>query len=181
MRELRYAIRSLARAPLFSIVVILTLALGLGATTAIFSVVNGVLLRPLPYPQPDRIVRVWAQSSTGGRMNFSDPDFEDLRDQSRSFAVLSEVADAGVVSVAGPSVPVRASEAEVSRDFFKVMNVSPIRGRLFVPEELQEGGRPAVVVSESFWKQSLDGASPGRSSAPRRSCCSSRAQMSSIS
>ena len=164
MRELRYALRSLARAPLFSIVVVLTLALGLGATTAIFTVVNGVLLRPLPYPQPERIVRVWAHNESGGQMNFSDPDFEDLRDQSRSFAALSEVADAGIVSVAGPAEPVRASEAEVTKDFFRVMRVSPIRGRLFVPEEQQQGGRPAVVVSESFWKQSMGGAPLGPSS-----------------
>src|SRR5690242_19690107 len=103
MRDIRYALRTLARTPLFSIVAILTLTLGIGATTAIFTVVNGVLLRPLPYPHPDRIVRAWALGSKGGQMNFSDPDFEDLRDQTRSIAALAEVQGVQMVSIAGPS------------------------------------------------------------------------------
>ena len=158
MRDIRYALRTLARTPLFSIVAILTLTLGIGATTAIFTVVNGVLLRPLPYPHPDRIVRAWALGSKGGQMNFSDPDFEDLRDQTRSIAALAEVQGVQMVSIAGPSEPVRANYTEVSRDFFRVMGVEPIRGRLFVPEEQRVGGRPVAVVSEGFWRRSLGGA-----------------------
>ena len=161
MQDIRYAVRTLARAPLFTIVAILTLTLGIGATTAIFTVVNGVLLSPLPYPEPDRIVRAWALGAKGGKMNFSDPDFEDLRDQTRSFAALAEVGDYGEVSVAGPTEPVRASTAVVSREFFEVMSIEPIRGRLFTPEEQQRGGRPAVVVSSAFWRRSLDGAPLG--------------------
>ena len=161
MRDIRYALRTLSRTPLFSIIAILTLALGIGATTAIFTVVDGVLLRPLPYPQPDRIVRAWEVTAKGGRINFSDPDFEDLRDQSRSFAALGEVSGSYLVSVAGTSEPVRANAALASKAFFQVMGVEPIRGRLFVSEEQHPGGRPAVVVSEAFWRTSLGGAPLG--------------------
>ncbi|HEX6965370.1 MAG TPA: ABC transporter permease [Gemmatimonadaceae bacterium] len=157
MRDLRYALRTLILSPLFAIVAILTLALGIGAATAIFTVVDGVLLRPLPYPHPDRIVRAWELNSRGREINFSDPDFEDLRDQSRSFAALAEVQGLQVAPVAGPSEPVRANWTAVSRDFFTVMGVEPIRGRLFVPEEQREGGRPAAVVSEGFWRRTLGG------------------------
>lgn len=161
MRDVRYAIRTLAKAPLFSVIAILTLALGIGATTAIFTVVNGVLLRPLPYPEPDRIVKLWALGSKGGEMNFSDPDFEDIRDGSRSFTSLVRVADFGVVSVAGASEPVRAQEAVVSSEFFRTMGVQPLRGRFFAPDEQREGGTPAVVVSAAFWKGSLGAVSLG--------------------
>ncbi|HEY9449779.1 MAG TPA: ABC transporter permease, partial [Gemmatimonadaceae bacterium] len=158
MRAVRHAIRTLVRAPLFSVVAVLTLSLGIGATTAIFTVVNGVLLRPLSYPEPDRIVRLWEVGAKGGRMNVSDPDFEDLRDGTRSFAALAQVGDAGVVSIAGPSEPVRVRAAVVSKQFFQAMGVRPLRGRTFVPEEQRENGAPAVVVSAGFWKSSLGGA-----------------------
>jgi putative ABC transport system permease protein len=161
MHALRLAARTLARAPLFTTAAVLTLALGLGATTAIFTVVNGVLLRPLPYPHPDRLVRLWAVGAKGGRMNFSDPDFEDLRDQSRSFTALAEVSGSFPVSVAGTAEPARANAALVSNTFFQVMGVAPIRGRLFLPEEQHPGGRPAVVVSEGFWRSALGGAPLG--------------------
>src|SRR5690242_939417 len=109
MRDIRYALRTLARSPLYSTIAILTLALGIGATTAIFTVVDGVLLRPLPYPHPDQIVRVWELNARGREINFSDPDFEDLRDQSRSFAAMAEVQGLQVTPIAGPSEPVRAN------------------------------------------------------------------------
>ncbi|HET7586333.1 MAG TPA: ABC transporter permease [Gemmatimonadaceae bacterium] len=163
MRDLRYALRTLRRAPLFTGLAALTLALGIGATTAIFTVVNGVLLRPLPYPHADRIMSVSELNARGAKITFSDPDFEDLRDQTRSLAALAEVEGVRVVSVAGPSEPVRASFTEASRDFFRVMGVAPIRGRLFVPEEQRVGGRPAAVVSEGFWRRSLGGAPLGAS------------------
>ncbi len=161
MHDLRYAFRTLRRSPLFSLIAILTLTLGIGATTAIFSVINGVLLRPLPYPDAERIVRVFEVSERGGRMNFSDPDFEDLRDQSHSFASLAQASGQFVVPVVGTSEAVRANAAMVSRAFFPTLGVTPIEGRLFAPEELQPGGRPAVVVSEGFWKSALGSAPLG--------------------
>jgi predicted permease len=160
--DLRFVTRTLLRSPGFLLVSVLTLALGIGATTAIFTVVNGVLLRPLPYPHAERIVRLWEVGSKGGRMNASDPDFEDLRAGTRSFEALAQVADYGVVSVTGAHEAVRAHAALVSKEFFRVMGVSPVRGRLFTADEQREGGAPAVVVSEAFWRGSLGGAPIGQ-------------------
>ena len=158
MRDFRFAFRTLSRAPFFTVIALLTLALGIGATTAIFTVVDGVLLRPLPYPEPQRIVRLWEVSAKGGHMNFSDPDFEDIQEQTRSFTSLARVSPYGIVSVVGGSSPVRARSAAVSKEFFRTMGVQPARGRFFVPDEQREGGTPAVVVSAGFWRSSLGGA-----------------------
>src|SRR5262245_25019023 len=89
-RELRHALRVFTRSPGFAAVAVATLALGIGASTAIFSVVDAVLLRPLPYPEPGRIVRVWEQAPDGHGMNFADPNFEDFRTQNRTFATLAQ-------------------------------------------------------------------------------------------
>ena len=161
MRDIRFALRTLSRAPFFTIIALLTLALGIGATTAIFTVVDGVLLRPLPYPEPQRIVRLWEVNAKGGHSNFSDPDFEDVQEQTRSFTSLARVADYGIVSVVGGNEPVRARSAAVSKEFFRTMGVQPMHGRFFVPDEQREGGTPAVVVSAGFWRSALGGAPIG--------------------
>src|SRR5215470_6167812 len=90
LQDLRFAIRTLRRSPAFTSVAILTLALGIGANTAIFSVFYGVLLRPLPYPHPEQIVHLLEMNARGGQMAFSDPNFEDIRDESRSLQALAE-------------------------------------------------------------------------------------------
>jgi len=161
MRDIRFAFRTLSRAPFFTIIALLTLALGIGATTAIFTVVDGVLLRPLPYPEPQRIVRLWEVTARGGQINFSDPDFEDIQEQTRSFTSLARAADYGIVSVVGGNSPVRARSAAVSKEFFPTMGVRPLHGRFFAPDEQREGGTPAVVVSASFWRSALGGAPIG--------------------
>jgi predicted permease len=161
MRDIRFAFRTLSRAPFFTVVALLTLALGIGATTAIFTVVDGVLLRPLPYPESQRIVRLWEVGANGGRSNFSDPDFEDIQQQTRSFTSLARAADWGVVSVVGGNEPVRAHSAAVSKEFFQTMGVRPLHGRFFAPDEQREGGTPAVVVSAGFWRSALGGAPIG--------------------
>ncbi|MDQ3950841.1 MAG: ABC transporter permease, partial [Gemmatimonadota bacterium] len=157
--DFRFALRSFLRSPGFSAITVLTLALGIGATTAIFSVVYGVLLRPLPYPDPDRITRVYEVEAAGARINLSDPDFEDFRSQSRSFAALAQVQGAGPTSVSGDVEPVRAPQAIVSKDFFRVFGIQPVAGRAFVAEEQHEGAPPAVMVSHRFWRERL-GAAP---------------------
>src|ERR671916_1845776 len=123
--DLRYALRSFLRSPGFSAVSVLTLALGIGATTAIFSVIYGVLLRPLPYPDADRIVRVWQIDKDGNQMSVSDPNFADWQAETRSFAALAQVQGPAPTSVSGDVEPVRASTAAVSRDFFRVLGVRP--------------------------------------------------------
>ena len=111
LSELRYGLRTLTRAPGFAAIAILTLALGIGASTAIFSVVDAVLLRALPYPNPERIVRVWEQAPDGHRMNFADPNFDDFRAQNETFGTLAQYASA-LSSVSGGSEPVRVPMAE---------------------------------------------------------------------
>lgn len=155
-QDLRYAFRQLRRSPGFATAVILTLALGIGASAAIFSVANAVLLRPLPYPNPQRIVRIWEEAPDGHRMNLAQPNFEDFRSQSHSFASLAEYGY-GTVSMTGGSAPVRVTAASVSPDFFKVLGMQPVVGRLFVSDEERPQGTPAIVVSYGYWKQYLGG------------------------
>lgn len=156
-QDLRFGIRQLVRAPAFFAVATVTLALGIGATTSIFSVVRGVVFKPLPYPRPDRIVQVWQVGDGGSQGQFSDRNFEDLHARSRSFAALAEMTPASSVSISGIAAPVRARVALVMRGFFDVMAVRPLMGRLFAPEELQENGSLAVLVSHGFWQRNLGG------------------------
>jgi len=157
MNRLRLAGRQLVRYPAFSGVVIGTLALGLGACTLIFSVVNGVLLKPLPYPEPDRIVRV-LQVNENGRVgdNISEPNFSDLKQGTRSFSALARYA-VGVQPVSGGSETTRADTASVSGEFFDVVGIQPAVGRAFLPEELNVGSAPAAVISHSYWQRYLGG------------------------
>ena len=154
-QDLRYGARMLRRNPGFTLIAVFTLALGISATTAIFSVVYGVLLRPLPYDRPDQLVQVWEKSSKGHDMNLADLNFQDFRAQNRSLQGLAEFS-AGAASVSGGSEPKRLMVASVSSDFFPVMRVSPIRGRGFAPEDQRPGAGAVALVSYSYWKQYLN-------------------------
>jgi putative ABC transport system permease protein len=157
MNGFRLAARHLARVPAFSAVVIATLALGIGACTLIFSVVNGVLLKPLPYPDSERIVRV-LQVNENGRVsdNLSALNFNDLDEQSRSFSALARYA-VGTQPVSGGSEPTRAETAAVSRDFFDVVGAQPLVGRGFLEDERSAGAAPAAVISHSYWQRYFGG------------------------
>lgn len=156
LQDLRYALRQFGKAPGFTAVVVLTLGLGIGATTTLFSVVHGVLVRALPYPQPDRIVRVFEVGKGGTRPSqMSDPNFTDVSQQSRSFEGLAQFQTM-VVSVVGGGEPARVTAAEVSRDFFRVMGVQPLLGRTFHAEEQQVGAAPVALVSHSYWQRYLE-------------------------
>jgi len=158
LRDLRFAARAIARTPGFFVVVVAMLALGIGATTAIFSVVNGVLLRPLPYAHPDRIVEVFQLNKKGNDAAFSEPNYQDLRASNRSFDGMALFHDWGTTSAVMPSGDaVRARHAVASRDFFTMLGVQPILGRSFVSEEQQVGGSPAVIVGQGFWQRVLGG------------------------
>ena len=157
LQDFRFAVRLLKKSPGFTSVAVLTLALGIGATTAIFSVVYGVLLRPLPYHNPQQIVRLWEQNATGGRMNFADPNFDDLRAQNHSLAALASFGY-NDTTITGHGDAVRTPTASVSRDFFQVMDVQPIFGRTFAAEEQKVNAPAAALVSYAYWKQSLGGA-----------------------
>jgi putative ABC transport system permease protein len=157
-RDLRYGGRVLVRAPCFAVVSILTLGLGIGAATAVFSVVDGVLLKPLPYPDPDRIVRLFQIDANGRRNgNVSEPNFEDWTNGTRIFRAMAEMAPLVAPAVVnGQSSMIAATT--VSREFFDVMGMKPIMGRVFDASEQQVGGTPAAVVSYRFWQTRLGGA-----------------------
>ena len=155
VQDLRFGLRQFARSPGFFAVAVLTLALGIGATTSIFSVVRGVLLRPLPYPDPDRIVQVWQVNDGSPQNHFSDPNFEDIRAATRSFSALAQFAPSGPISLSGAVEATRAQGARVSRDFFAILGIRPLRGRLFAADEMVENGRPAVLISRGFWQRHL--------------------------
>ncbi len=157
LQDLRYALRMLRKNPGFTAVAILTLALGIGASTAIFSVVEAVLLRALPYPNPQKLVRVWEQAPDGHLMNLADPNFDDFAAQNDTFADLAGY-EYWLSSVSGGSEPVRVNIASVSGGFFKTLGVEPFRGRAFASDELQVHGAPAAIVSHSYWQRSLGGA-----------------------
>jgi putative ABC transport system permease protein len=163
IRDVRYVTRALLRTPAFFLVTVVTLALGIGATTAIYSVIDGVLLRPLPYPDADRIVQLWQVGEKGGHGQVSDPNYNDWKAGTRSFAAMAEFQDWGLTSVAGASEPVRAHVVVIDREFLGILGVKPLRGRAFAGEEQREGGARSVLVSERFWRRYL-GSRPDLSS-----------------
>jgi putative ABC transport system permease protein len=153
-QDSRFALRMLSRNFGFAVTSIFTLALGIGATTAIFSVVYGVLLRPLPYRNAEQIVRLWEQNDHGGHMNFADPNFEDVRTQNHSFQALAEFA-VSMDTVAAGSEPARMMVAWVSKDFFNVMGTQPSVGRTFAEDEQKFQAPGVALVSDAYWKQTL--------------------------
>ncbi|HUI40368.1 MAG TPA: ABC transporter permease, partial [Terriglobia bacterium] len=157
-QDLRYGFRMLVRNPGVTVVMVLTLGLAIGANTAIFSVVYGVLLRSLPYPKPDQILSISEVASDGHLMNFADPNVADLRAANHTLSGMAKV-NSDEATVSGGSGPARVGVAVVSRDFFSVMGVAPIVGRGFAPDELKEGGTPAVLVSYGYWREHLDASS----------------------
>src|SRR5215213_5000571 len=132
--DAHYALRNIAKQPFFYSVVILTLALGIGANAAIFAVVNGVLLQPLPYPHPDRLMTVWTHNPRQGfeKDVSAYPNFEDWRRASQSFERMSAYVEASV-TLTGHGDPAQIRGANVTPEFFETMGVLPFRGRAFTP------------------------------------------------
>jgi len=157
VQDLRYGFRVLWKSPVYALVSVFTLALGIGASTAIFSVVYGVLLRSLPFQKPEQIVRLWEVDARGNRMQFADPNFEDMRAQAHSLQAAAELSS-WEQSVEANNKPDRVRVAYVSKDFFSVMGVQTVVGRLFVPEEQHFGAAPAALVSYSYWQRHLQAA-----------------------
>jgi len=154
VQDLRFGLRMLRKSPGFTAVAVLTLALGIGATTAIFSVVYGVLLRPLPYRESNRIMAVFEVTSKGRPSRVADPNFDDFRDQSRSFQAIAKYND-DVASVSGAPQPTRTTVAGVSPEFLRVLGIQPIIGRDFSASDAKKGAGPTVLVSYGYWRQYL--------------------------
>ncbi len=155
-KDLLYALRMLARNPGFSAIAVLALALGIGANTAIFSVINAVLLKPLPYNDPDRLVKIWGQFEgigiPGNRNWISAPEFEDIRRMNRSFSGVAAIGGADF-NLTGLGQPERLSAATVSPDFFPILGVQAQIGRVFLPEEGERGKDAVVVLGHGLWQR----------------------------
>jgi predicted permease len=158
-KDLRYGFRMLARTPGLAIVAVLTLALGIGANTALFSVVNGVLLNPLPYPHPNQVVSVSSWEAEFGAGSISYPDYVDWARDNRTFSSLAGYKSYQSFNLIGKTDAQRVSAVDVSASFFPTLGVTPILGRNFSSAEDQLGGAPAVILSGGFWKAKF-GSSP---------------------
>ena len=154
LQDLRYGLRMLARNPGFTVVAVLTLALGIGANTAIFSVIDAVLLNRMPYLNADRLVMVWEQNPVRGwfRNIVSAANFVDWRKLNPVFTGMAAV-DEGAYDVSGTGEPLEVRGEQVSADFFSVLGVQAALGRTFTPEEDQPGGARAAVLSNRLWKE----------------------------
>src|ERR1044071_2350018 len=162
MNDLKFAFRRLLKDPGFTAVAVLTLALGMGANTAIFSMVNCILLRPLPFPGAERLVMIHTMhQSPGGTQRWEavfDPDFKQWTEQNRAFEFMAAYGSGEATLLSGGD-PQRIGSAEVTADFFSLLGVKPIAGRTFVPQELQTGGPRAALLSEGLWRSRF-GADP---------------------
>lgn len=159
-RDIRYALRVLAKSPGFAAVAVITLALGIGANTAIFSMLDGILLRPLPYPQPQQLVKVWMRFTGIGLPKdqnwVSPPEFQDLKHLSRSFASLAAMDNASFnITVGG--VPERIEGAVVSPSLFAMLGVQPVVGSGFLPDEEQPGRDQELLLSYGLWQRRFGG------------------------
>ena len=156
--DLRYGLRSFAKAPGFTATALLTLALGIGANTALFSVINGVLLNPLAYPQSSELVAIYEKTPGYDRAPIEYLNFQDWQRQSRSFAMMAAYRNEDYNFI-GPTQSERLSGYMISADFFKALGVVPVVGRTFRQDEDQLGASPVVILGGGFWKRKF-GASP---------------------
>ena len=159
-QDFRYALRMVHQHPGFSAVAILTLALGVGASTVMFTVVNGVLLRPLPYPQPGKLVAVHGHTSTWntkafGEQNLAYPDFLDCERESHSLILAGTLFNGGTVSGSGD--PEYVDLQEISSNLFSVLRVNLAQGRAFLPEEDRTGAAPVMILGYGFWQRHFAG------------------------
>jgi putative ABC transport system permease protein len=157
LNDLRYAARVLAKNPGFTLIAVITLALGIGANTTIFSVVNGVLLSPLPYQEPERLVQVWetwppGETYSGG---VSPNNFADWRNQAQSFDELGAYW-LWLYTLTGTSEPTEVAGMKVSANFFALLGITPQMGRTFLPEEEQPDKNRVAIISHAFWQRRFD-------------------------
>src|SRR5271168_4006269 len=151
-QDVRYGLRLLLKSPGFAVVAVLTLALGVGASTAIFSIVNAVLLRSLPFPDPGRLVRIsFNNPGTGLRgVRFSVPELDDLRNRAGVFEYVSATAR-GSVNLTGGSQPERLEFLVSSPGYFSMLGAVPEMGRLYGPQDFTTGYAPSAVISDGLW------------------------------
>jgi putative ABC transport system permease protein len=159
LQDIRYGIRTLAKNAGFTVVAVLTLALGIGANTAIFSVIENVLLRPLPYPQPERLVEIWnTYPPQVPRAGLSPGDYADWRQQAKSFSEMGGYADVSHgFNLTGEGEPQRVLVGYASSSLFPMLGARVVAGRSFVPEEDRAGSAPVVLLSHQLWQGRFGG------------------------
>ena len=153
-QDLRYGARKLQRSPGFTLVAVMTLALGIGANTAIFSVVNAVLLRPLPFDQPEQLVRVFGTSARRGSVSrpHSYPNFSDLRAQNQTFEAMAAYTGT-TAALSGSDAPEQITGVIATGDIFRVLRAKPLLGRLLEPGDERPGGSAVAVISHGLWRR----------------------------
>src|SRR5579863_6318119 len=151
-QDLRYGLRQLRRSPGFAVVAVLTLALGIGANTAIFSVVNAVLLEPLPYPESNRLVTLFHNKPNFVKGSISYPNFLDWQRDNRSFEAMAAYRY-GDAKLTGAGEPENLKGRMISAGFFEILGIKPVLGRTFTTDEDRLGSNPTVLISEGLWKR----------------------------
>src|SRR5277367_6759023 len=159
LQDLRYGIRMLAKSPGFTALAVITLALGIGANTAIFSVINSVVLRPLPFHEPGRLVAVWQTESAPGNFPLTGPDYLDWEAQNRTLEASSLYTWDRTANASGSGEPQAASVISTQANFFAVLGVQPQIGRAFDPGEDQAGKNHVAILSNAFWHRQFGGRS----------------------
>jgi putative ABC transport system permease protein len=162
LRDLRFAVRNLRKHPTFSLVAVVTIALGIGANTAIFSVVNGVLLRDLPYEAPDELVRIWSTNMERGvPLEFmSPPDISDYQDQNRTFTDVAAYSEAELAMIDRNESAIKVTGTWAGDNLFQVLGAKALMGRTFLPEDGEAGAPTVMILAHGFW-QSRFGGDPG--------------------
>ena len=145
-------LRTLWKHPGFAAITIATLALGIGATTAMFSVIDATMLQPLPYEAPDRLVRVWETNPDGMNFSASEPNYLDFRERSETLAQLAAFQGASV-TLTGVGDPVRLEGLAVSHNYFATLGITPALGRGIAVDEDRPGGEAVVVLSDALWRE----------------------------
>ena len=158
LRDARYALRQLCRSPLFAITLIGLLAVGIGANTTVFSIVNSVLIEPLPYKAPERLVRIWESNPKRGLLEFSVsvPNFHDWQAQQSAFESLS-AAEMATFNLTSGNGPERVAAAAITSNLIPTLSVSPYMGRNFLPEEEQSGRNRVALISYGLWQRQFGG------------------------
>ncbi len=160
-RDIRYGFRGLLKRPGFTVIALVALTLGIGANTAIFSLVNAVLLRPLPYPEPDRLVWAWGNFPGGNRASVSPPDYLDFRSQNKSFEQLAAmIGSTAPATITGGGEPERLTASVVTGNFFEAFGVMPSLGRAFSLDNEKPGNDQVVILSHELWERRFAG-NPG--------------------
>ena len=157
LKDIRYGLRSLIKHPTFAIVCIVTLALGIGANTAIFTVVNAVVLRPLPFAEADRLTMIWTTKDANQEQPLSFADYNDLKNQTKSFSAIGAASPLWNLTLTGSGEPEPVQGVFVSANLFELLRVSPARGRNFTAEEDRVGGTPVAIISHALWERRFGG------------------------